>query len=220
MELKKYKLGDVADIVNGATPSTHNSENYDGSIIWITPKDLSGQKQKIIRRGQRNISEIGFNNCSAQMIPPYNILMSSRAPIGLLAINENECCTNQGFKNLVLDKSICDTDYMYYYLQFHMKEIEALGSGTTFKEISKSALQGIEIRLPNLEKQRDIAKCLSDLDRKIELNKQINDNLRASRAQSQTQFELCRGAAVNADVSPNLPMLDRSSGGVRARRAA
>lgn len=183
MELKKYKLGDVADIVNGATPSTHNSENYDGSIIWITPKDLSGQKQKIIRRGQRNISEIGFNNCSAQMIPPYNILMSSRAPIGLLAINENECCTNQGFKNLVLDKSICDTDYMYYYLQFHMKEIEALGSGTTFKEISKSALQGIEIRLPNLEKQRDIAKCLSDLDRKIELNKQINDNLEAMARQ-------------------------------------
>ena len=183
MELKKYKLGDVADIVNGATPSTHNSENYDGSIIWITPKDLSGQKQKIIRRGQRNISEIGFNNCSAQMIPPYNILMSSRAPIGLLAINENECCTNQGFKNLVLDKSICDTDYMYYYLQFHMKEIEALGSGTTFKEISKSALQGIEIRLPDLEKQRDIAKCLSDLDHKIELNKQINDNLEAMAKQ-------------------------------------
>ena len=117
------------------------------------------------------------------MIPPYNILMSSRAPIGLLAINENECCTNQGFKNLVLDKSICDTDYMYYYLQFHMKEIEALGSGTTFKEISKSALQGIEIRLPDLEKQRDIAKCLSDLDHKIELNKQINDNLEAMAKQ-------------------------------------
>ena len=64
-----------------------------------------------------------------------------------------------------------------------MKEIEALGSGTTFKEISKSALQGIEIRLPDLEKQRDIAKCLSDLDRKIELNKQINDNLEAMAKQ-------------------------------------
>ena len=201
MELKKYKLGDVADIVNGATPSTHNSENYDGSIIWITPKDLSGQKQKIIRRGQRNISEIGFNNCSAQMIPPYNILMSSRAPIGLLAINENECCTNQGFKNLVLDKSICDTDYMYYYLQFHMKEIEALGSGTTFKEISKSALQGIEIRLPNLEKQRDIAKCLSDLDRKIELNKQINDNLRLRLGIAQTAFGSALGLHVNYHLS-------------------
>lgn len=123
MELKKYKLGDVADIVNGATPSTKDVENYDGSIIWITPKDLSDQKTKRIRRGQRNITEKGFNSCSAQMIPPHSILMSSRAPIGLLAINENECCTNQGFKNLVLDKTICDTDYMYYYLNFHIKEI-------------------------------------------------------------------------------------------------
>ena len=74
-----------------------------------------------------------------------------------------------------------------------MKEIEALGSGTTFKEISKSALQGLEIRLPDLEKQRDIAKCLSDLDRKIELNKQINDNL---------------------------PWLDHSLRGARVRRVA
>ena len=102
MEQKKYRLGEIADIVNGATPSTKITDNYDGSIIWITPKDLSEQKTKWIRRGQRNITEKGFNSCSSQMIPPHNILMSSRAPIGLLAINENECCTNQGFKNLVL----------------------------------------------------------------------------------------------------------------------
>ena len=183
MELKKYRLGEIADIVNGATPPTKDSENYDGNIIWITPKDLSDQKTKWIRRGQRNITEKGFNNCSAQMIPPHNILMSSRAPIGLLAINENECCTNQGFKNLVLDKTICDTDYIYYYLKFHIKEIVALGSGTTFKEVSKSSLYKFEISLPNLETQRDISKCLSDLDRKIELNKQINDNLEAMAKQ-------------------------------------
>ena len=183
MELKKYRLGEIADIVNGATPPTKDTENYDGNIIWITPKDLSDQKTKWIRRGQRNITKKGFNNCSAQMIPPHNILMSSRAPIGLLAINENECCTNQGFKNLVLDKTICDTDYIYYYLKFHIKEIEALGSGTTFKEVSKSSLYKFEISLPNLETQRDISKCLSDLDRKIELNKQINDNLEAMAKQ-------------------------------------
>lgn len=100
MELKKYKLGNIADIINGATPSTQDIRNYDGNIIWITPKDLSDQKTKRISRGQRNITIKGFNSCSAQMIPPHNILMSSRAPIGLLAINENECCTNQGFKNL------------------------------------------------------------------------------------------------------------------------
>ena len=113
MELKKYKLGNIADIINGATPSTQDIRNYDGNIIWITPKDLSDQKTKRIRRGQRNITIKGFNSCSAQMIPPHNILMSSRAPIGLLAINENECCTNQGFKNLVINKSICDVDYIY-----------------------------------------------------------------------------------------------------------
>ena len=72
----------------------------------------------------------------------------------------------------------------------------------------------------DINDQRKVVDVLSAIDRKIELNKQINDNLRASRAQSQTQFELCRGAAVNADVSPNLLTLDRSSGGVRARRAA
>lgn len=193
MELKKYRLGDIAKIINGATPSTKNSENYDGDIIWITPKDLSDQKKKIIRNGQRNITEKGFSSCSVQMIPAYNILMSSRAPIGLLAINGNECCTNQGFKNLVLDKTICDTDYVYYYLKFHIKEIEALGSGTTFKEVSKSSLFNFEVSIPSIEIQRSISKCLSDLDSKIELNKQINDNL---------------------------PMLDRSLTGVTTRHAA
>lgn len=92
-----------------------------------------------------------------------------------------------------VDKTICDTDYMYYYLKFHIKEIEALGSGTTFKEVSKSSLYNFEISLPNLETQRDISKCLSDLDRKIELNRQINDNL---------------------------PMFDHSSAMARARRVA
>ena len=193
MELKKYKLGNIADIINGATPSTQDLRNYDGNIIWITPKDLSDQKTKRIRRGQRNITIKGFNSCSAQMIPPHNILMSSRAPIGLLAINENECCTNQGFKNLVINKSICDVDYIYYYLKFHIKEIESLGSGTTFKEVSKSSLYNFELSLPSIENQRNISKCLSDLDQKIELNRQINDNL---------------------------PTLDRSLGGVTTRLAA
>ena len=183
MELKKYKLGNIADIINGATPSTQDIRNYDGNIIWITPKDLSDQKTKRIRRGQRNITIKGFNSCSAQMIPPHNILMSSRAPIGLLAINENECCTNQGFKNLVINKSICDVDYIYYYLKFHIKEIESLGSGTTFKEVSKSSLYNFELSLPSIENQRNISKCLSDLDQKIELNRQINDNLEATAKQ-------------------------------------
>lgn len=177
MELKKYKLGEIADIVNGATPSTSCRENYDGDIVWITPKDLSGQRSKYIERGGRNITQKGCNSCSVQIIPAYNILMSSRAPIGLLAINKTECCTNQGFKNIIVDKSICDIDYLYYYLKYHMKEVESLGSGTTFKEVSKTSLQQFEIAIPALEAQKHIASVLSNIDRKIELNRAINQNL-------------------------------------------
>ena len=177
MELKKYKLGDIADIINGATPSTSCEDNYDGEIVWITPKDLSEQKAKYVERGSRNIAQKGFNSCSAQMIPAYNILMSSRAPIGLLAINKAECCTNQGFKNIVVDRSICDVDFLYYYLKYHIKEIEALGSGTTFKEVSKASLQQFEITIPSLDVQKHIASILADIDQKIALNRAINDNL-------------------------------------------
>ena len=180
MNSKNYKLGDIAEIVNGATPSTLCEDNYDGNIVWITPKDLSEQKNKYIEKGNRNITEKGYNSCSAHLIPAYNILMSSRAPIGLLAINKKECCTNQGFKNIIVNKSICNVDYIYYYLKYHIKEIESLGSGTTFKEVSKSSLQKFEISIPPLKIQNQIATILSNLDNKIVLNNQINQNLRAS----------------------------------------
>lgn len=174
MTLTKYKLNEIAEICNGATPSTSDPENYDGEIVWITPKDLSTQQNKYIKKGERNISQKGYDNCSTHMIPAYNILMSSRAPIGLLSINTVDCCTNQGFKNLIVDKSKADVDYLYYYLKVHIKEIEALGSGTTFKEVSKVALEKFDIDLPSLEEQKRISSVLSNLDSKISLNRSIN----------------------------------------------
>jgi len=177
MELKRYKLGDIAEICNGATPSTADSSNYDGDIVWATPKDLSEQQSKWFYKGCRNITQTGFNSCSAKMIPANNILMSSRAPIGLFAINKVDCCTNQGFKSIILNKSIADVDFMYYFLKYHVKEIETLGSGTTFKEISKSSFEKYEIAIPNLNTQKGIASILSCLDEKIAINRVINQNL-------------------------------------------
>ena len=177
MEMKKYKLGEIAEILNGSTPSTLDSENYDGEIVWATPKDLSDQKAKYFYKGARNITEKGFNSCSTQMIPAGNILMSSRAPIGLFAINKVDCCTNQGFKNIIFDKSVADVEFMYYFLKFHVREIEALGSGTTFKEVSKSSLEKYEFSLPPLPTQQKIAAVLSSLDKKIALNSRINARL-------------------------------------------
>ena len=176
-ELTKYKLGEIAKIYNGSTPSTLDASNYDGDIIWATPKDLSDQNSKYFSKGARNITQKGFDSCSTQMIPANNILMSSRAPIGLFAINTIDCCTNQGFKNIVLDKAIADVDFMYYFLKYHVKEIEALGSGTTFREVSKTAFEKYEISIPSLPTQQKIASVLSKLDRKISVNREINRNL-------------------------------------------
>ena len=178
-KLKKYKLGEIATIYNGSTPSTKEADNYDGNIIWATPKDLSDQQSKYFYCGSRNITEKGFNSCSTQLIPANNILMSSRAPIGLFAINKVDCCTNQGFKNIVLDKKIADVEYMYYFLKHHVKEIEALGSGTTFKEVSKTSFEKYEISIPSLLTQQKISAVLSSLDDKIALNRRINAKLEA-----------------------------------------
>ena len=179
MELKEYKLGDIAEIVNGSTPTTTCPHYYDGDIVWITPKDLSEQKSKYIEKGERNITEAGFNSCSTHLIPKYNILLTSRAPIGLLAINKVACCTNQGFKNLIVNKDIVDVDYLYYYLKYHIAEIEALGTGTTFKEVSKASMEKYTVSLPDIEEQKKVSSILSALDAKISLNKQINQNLEA-----------------------------------------
>lgn len=173
------KIKDFAQIINGATPSTKNKEYFCGNIVWVTPKDLSINKSKYIRDSEKRITEDAYNSCSTEMIPCDSILLSSRAPIGLLAINKVKCCTNQGFKSLILDKTKANVEYIYYYLKCNIKKIELLGGGTTFKEISKTILENLEIDLPNYKLQYKIAKILSSIDNKIELNNKINDELEA-----------------------------------------
>ena len=113
------------------------------------------------------------------MMPAHSILFSSRAPIGYVAIAGQEMCTNQGFKSVVPNNN---TDYMflYYLLKYNKDKIEAMGSGTTFKEISGSTMRGIEVTVPeSLDEQRKIASVLSTIDEKIEKNEAINENLAA-----------------------------------------
>ena len=110
-------------------------------------------------------------------MPAGSILMSSRAPIGYLAIAANDLCTNQGFKSIVPDTSIVDSEFLYYYLKYHIEEIKGLGVGTTFAEISGRVLENYEVILPDLEAQKRISYMLSRMDSKIEHNQLINDNL-------------------------------------------
>jgi type I restriction enzyme S subunit len=174
---KNCTLADLGEIIGGATPSTKNESYYGGDIPWITPKDLSTFHGRFICRGERNITTDGLNTCSARLMPPHSVLFTSRAPIGYVAIAENEICTNQGFKSIVPN---ADTDYLFlYYLLVHNRDrIENMGSGTTFKEVSGSVMRGITVSVPtDIEKQRAIARILGSLDDKIENNAAINHHL-------------------------------------------
>ncbi len=137
--------------------------------------------------------------------------------------DENKIASTE-FLPLVINEDIVDFQYCYYLLVSDKITNYLCGQNTntsgSHKRIDPDNFLDIEVKLPKMSIQKQIGMTLSALDRKIELNKQINDNLRASRAQSQTQFELCRDAAVNADVSPNLPWLDHSLKGATTRLVA
>lgn len=187
MEWKNYKLSEIGEIVGGATPSTKISEYYDGDIPWISPKDLSNFEGKYISCGSKNITELGFNSCSCKILPKGSVLFSSRAPIGYIAIAKNSLCTNQGFKSVIPNSSIIDSEFLYYTLVFNKEYIKNQGSGTTFMEVSGKTMGNIEVSIPvNLSDQRKIAGILSALDSKIENNNKINANL---EAQAQALFK-------------------------------
>lgn len=175
-------LDKLGEIVGGATPSTKCEDYYGGSIPWITPKDLSSFKGRYITSGERNITEKGLASCSAQMMPKDAVLFTSRAPIGYVAIASQSVCTNQGFKSIVVNEK-ADPLFVYYLLKYNKDAIEAMGSGTTFKEVSGKTMRAVKVRIPlDVSYQKRIAAVLDSLDTKIENNERINDNLQQQAA--------------------------------------
>ena len=172
------KISDIGTVVGGATPSTKKPENYEnGTIAWITPKDLSTFTRRYIQRGERNITEIGLKSCSTQLLPKDTVLFSSRAPIGCVAIATNEVCTNQGFKSVVPNENT-NPLFLYYLLKYNKDKIEGMGSGTTFKEVSGNTMKNIVVSIPTDKKvQERISSMLGSIDDKIEENERINNNL-------------------------------------------
>ena len=177
-EWVECKISDIGTVVGGATPSTKKPDNYkNGTIAWITPKDLSTFSGRYIQSGKRNITEIGLNSCSTQLLPKNTVLFSSRAPIGYVAIAANDVCTNQGFKSIIPNENT-DPIFLYYLLKYNKNKIEGLGSGTTFKEVSGSMMKNIVVSVPKDKTiQERIASVLNSIDNKIEENERINNNL-------------------------------------------
>lgn len=174
---KPYKLGDIAEVVGGGTPSTTKSDYWGEKYPWLTPRDLSNYTQRFISRGERNITELGLKNSSAKLVPKGTVLLTSRAPIGYLAIASNEVCTNQGFKSFIVDEKKASNEFLFYLLKQNVEVLKQLGTGTTFAEISATTIRNLEFPFPDLKTQQRIAAILSSLDDAIELNQQINNTL-------------------------------------------
>ena len=158
-----YKIKEIAKIINGATPSTSNPKFWGGDIIWITPKDLTDFNKRYIYSGKRTITKEGYDSCSTKILPQGTILLSSRAPIGYLAIAGEKLCTNQGFKSIICNFEHVNNLYLYYWLSTKIDFLKQISNGSTFDELSKEKLETVIIDLPDLESQQHIVNTISIL---------------------------------------------------------
>ena len=162
------RFDQIGELCSGSTPSSSRTEFWDGTTVWVTPTDLSRLNTPYLRDSAKHITEQGLRNCSARLLPPGSIVLSSRAPIGYVAIPTVPFCTNQGCKSIALHSSF-HSEFVYYAVTAVVPRLKQIGEGTTFAEISKSSLAKAEVVLPiDKAEQAKIAKVLSTLDRVIE----------------------------------------------------
>ncbi|WP_336809032.1 restriction endonuclease subunit S [Bacillus cereus] len=184
---KGWRVGtidEIGSVVGGGTPSKKHEEYYTpNGISWITPKDLSNDKNIFIYKGAVDITELGLKKGSAQLLPKNTVLFSSRAPIGYIAIAGQDVTTNQGFKSVVPDKGF-NNYFIYYLLKAKLPTIEAAAGGSTFKEISGKGLKEIAIIIPLLEiveKFKNVVEPLflqiNSLERENKKLEQLRDTL-------------------------------------------
>ena len=165
---KEKKLGEVADIIGGGTPSTTTPEYWSGEIDWFTPTEI---KSKYLLGSERKISSLGLQKSSAKMLPIGTLLLSTRATVGDVGIALKECTTNQGFQSLVVEEEFFN-EFWYYWIQMNKKAFLRRSSGSTFIEISKSEILKISALCPSHNEQQKIANFLTALDQKIDLTTQ------------------------------------------------
>ena len=168
--MAKYKLGEICEIVSGSTPKTTVSEYWDGNLKWITPAELNDNSY-IVMDSVRKLTELGVKNSGLSSFPEGTVMLSSRAPIGKVAIAGCEMYCNQGFKNLICSERI-NNRYLYWFLKGNTEFLNSLGRGATFKEISKKIVASIEINVPPMEQQLVAVNNLERIAAIIQLRKQ------------------------------------------------
>ncbi|WP_195410368.1 restriction endonuclease subunit S [Ruminococcus sp. BSD2780120874_150323_B10] len=157
-------LSEISTIYTGTTPSTKEKENWDGKIPWITPAELS-EDSFFVFDSERKITEKGLKSKSLSLMPKNTVLLSTRAPIGKVAIAGIEMCCNQGFKNFHCNNTILNPIYLYTLLKNNNEYLNSLGTGTTFKEISKTNVSKIKVPVANISLQNEFADFVKLIDK-------------------------------------------------------
>lgn len=177
-------IGDLGKVVTGKTPSTKNDILWNGSIPFITPKDIQGLKH--IVRTERTVTQVGANTVKGSIIPPNAICVSCIGNIGYAGMTTQWSITNQQINSIIVNKEN-DANFVYYLIRGLWKFFKNYeGQSTTLSILNKSQFSKIEVEIPSLEKQKKIAAILSSIDAKIEVNQKINDNL---EQQAQSYFQ-------------------------------
>ena len=166
---EQRKLGEIADIVGGGTPSTSKDEYWDGEIDWYAPAEISDQIY--LDSSERKITEAGFNNSSAKMLPIGTVLFTSRAGIGKMAILQKEACTNQGFQSIVPHEKELDSYFIFSRSKELKKYGETVGAGSTFVEVSGKQMADMKLLMPQtIDEQRQIGSYFHMIDHLITLH--------------------------------------------------
>lgn len=190
-------------ILSGATPDSSKPECWDGDINWITPADYK-TSDVYVDAGRRSLSQIGFDSCSTSMIPAGSIIFSKRAPIGSVAINRTDLCTNQGCLSCVT-KGNGFVKYYYYVMSVATEHYELLGSGTTFKEISATNFANFTLPYPDYQTQVDISNFLDGKCAQIyALIANVQDQIEKLNAYKQSAIT----EVVTKGLDPTVPMKD------------
>lgn len=173
---EQRKLGDVADIVGGGTPSTNNPNYWDGDIDWYAPAEIAGQIY--FDSSQRKITEQGYENSSAKMLPPGTVLFTSRAGIGKTAILSKKGCTNQGFQSIVPYNDELDSYFVFSRTDELKQYGELVGAGSTFVEVSGKQMAAMNLKMPTtIEEQQTIGRFFKRLDTLITLHQRKYEKL-------------------------------------------
>ncbi|WP_445365907.1 restriction endonuclease subunit S [Microbulbifer sp. ANSA001] len=179
-EWKATPISKMGKVFSGGTPDTKVKEFWGGSLMWLTPTDVSALNSKYVDSTKRTISEKALKSSSATLLPKGTLLVCTRATIGVMAISTSEITTNQGFKNIIPGEGFL-VEFLYYLLTFNSQELVKKSSGSTFLEISKKDFEKITLKVPSFNEQQKIAVTLSSADREIETLQQKLDCLKQEK---------------------------------------